>query len=122
MTWPVRVPILPIARDVEIARDSDARIELQATDADGAPIDITTDTWRLVVKTGLGGTTQLTLTNTPGGHSDPATGRTIFQFARTDLLGLSTTAPTRWIYEIRRVSGSIETPWFAGAFTIVPTR
>jgi hypothetical protein len=114
----------PQANDLEVYIGTDNVLTFVLTDADGRPVDITTDEVKFTARDWYAGTATIaTKTNGVGQHLAPTNGQTQFTLTHAELTAAgSSVRPTQWLYEVRRVaaSTSYETVHATGRLTVRP--
>lgn len=116
------VSLLPLIVNLQITQNTDNQIEFVLSD-NSLPVNITSDTITLVMKTNYGGVIKINKSNGPGGHSDPTNGKTRFLLTKLEMRGTSLAVAETWVYQLRRiVAGSLdEIVYFAGDVLLTPS-
>ncbi|MHC4867836.1 MAG: hypothetical protein ACYTEX_27510, partial [Planctomycetota bacterium] len=116
------IAIRPDCVKIELVWGTDNELEVSLTDGDGRAIAINNDTVTWTVKDAVGGTTVIAKSNGPGGHSDPANGKTVFVIAAADTALAPATSTTYWTHEVRRITAALEERvHIQGEFIVRPT-
>jgi hypothetical protein len=121
---PTNLDLSPEVINLEIQQGTDVSIEVQLTNGTGAPVNITNDTIKITAKDEFGGVIKIaTKTISPGNHSDPANGKTIFTWSKADTTTTTPKDEVDWKWEVRRVlSGSAaEVVYIHGDLKLMPS-
>lgn len=117
-----RLVVEPDCVNIAFPYGTDNELVAIIKDSDGKALPINTDTVTLTVKDGRGGNLIFEKIKTPGLHSNPDQGETIFAIASTDIASADPYIVTSWRYELRReTAGGSVYCHVAGLFIVEPT-
>jgi len=126
------IALLPVRYDLLVTRGTDNPFEFEFLNpVTGVAIDLTLATVRLTARESTvsppvyNGTVKLDKSNTPGSHSAPLAGKTVFTLTRSELTDSpNVNSVSQWLYEVRLyptgLAGSQQV-WFAGNLYLNPT-
>ena len=121
---PQTIDLTPEIITIEAQQGTDVTLEFQLTDANGTAVDITNDTVDVTVKDDFDGNVKIaTKSNGPSEHSDPANGKSIFVWTKTETTTSTPTEQVDWVYEVRRIfagSGK-EVIYIQGTLSLFPS-